>query len=140
MAQKKVDDDTLAAAVAEHGQNEAARRLGVSKQAVSKRLNTPGRRDSAEELRVQRARKCRADADRAELMLSRARGELIPKENVNAAILAHAARFNRSLRTMRNAGPDGADYAKILLECFDGFGEELDAILSGKISAAVYVK
>ena len=138
MARKRVSGDDLDAAVRQHGQRGAARVLGISEAAVSKRLATPERRDISEELKRQRTRKTKADADKAELMLSRARGDLIPKEAVNAAILAHAARFNRPLRTMRNAGPDGADYAKILLECFDNFGEELEGILSGKISPEAY--
>ena len=127
MARKRVSGDDLDAAVRQHGQRGAARVLGISEAAVSKRLATPERRDSAEELRRQRTRKTKADADRAELLLARTKGALIPMENVNALLLLHAGCLNTALRHLRHAGME--DAAAIVLDAYTRFGDSYEGIL-----------
>ena len=124
---KPVPKEELVNIVKQHGEAEAARLLGITKQAVNKRMQSPERRDSVEALRHQRTRKVKADADRAELLLARTKGALIPMENVNALLLLHAGCLNTALRHLRHAGME--DAAAIVLDAYTRFGDSYEGIL-----------
>lgn len=131
MARKRISDADLTAAVSAHGQAGAAKMLGVTAAAISKRLATEGRRDSAEELRRRRIDLIEEQTKKTKAHNDLVAGKIVWKENVNAMLLAHLARFNRALQQLRAVDQiNGTSTADLLMQCFEGFGEEADALLT----------
>ncbi|MBW7865917.1 MAG: hypothetical protein H3C30_16060 [Candidatus Hydrogenedentes bacterium] len=111
------------------GQQAAADRAGISQQRVSAMLKGEG--GSVEELRRARIALTKEQHKRAKVRNDIEAGNLVWKENVNQLILRHAERFNTALRQLRLIDQThGTSAASTLMECYEGFGDDVENILN----------
>ncbi|NLF58093.1 MAG: hypothetical protein GX580_10690 [Candidatus Hydrogenedens sp.] len=113
------------------GQQAAATRAGISQQRVSAMLKGEG--GSMEELRRKRIALVEEQTKKARVHNDVVSGKIVWKENVNQLILRHAERFNTALRQLRLIDQThGTSAASTLMECYEGFGDDVETILNRK--------